>query len=202
MIENAKINISITGKHVGFKCILPIDIITALGITATSNTVSLVYNESTYNLEVRKSNKIIFKNLTATEKALQIKKFESIFKEYSSDKASLIKEMEKYFNVSYRTIYRYLQEPIDDKELENIELIEKQEKLRRNIDIFFTLLNGQLTPFLTIPTKLGIWLLEGLSYESLHIKTAYDLYKRNFSVPVILNMDESKKVLYIKKDII
>lgn len=71
-----------------------------------------------------------FKKLSTYEKTLQVKKYESLYKDEYKNKTALINAMKEYFDIkSTPTVYKYLREDVDSKELDGINLIKKENGL-------------------------------------------------------------------------
>ena len=138
-----------------------------------------------------------FDDLLKEQKQLQIKKFQQLYEKKFQQKKNLFNAIEEYFSISYRTAYRYLQEDISPEELKDVELIDKQTDVSRNINVMFVNINNVIVPTITIPTNLGVLFLEGKTYEELGIKSAYEIFNENFSIPI--SMEKIGKKIVINK---
>lgn len=195
--KESKVNITVTNNYSNFKCRIPLEWLEIMGINQKDKEINLFYSNKI--LFIRKPTVINFKDLTIHQKSLQIKKFELLHGYKYDQKKDLMREMEQYFNISYRTAYRHLKEDVSLEDLNNVKLIEKQEKNTRNINIMFVKIKNSLMPVITIPTNLAILLLENKNYEELGIKSAYEIYKKNFSCPVEMELNEETKIITIKR---
>jgi hypothetical protein len=195
--KESKVNVTVTNNYSNFKCRLPLEWLELLNINQDDKEINLTYIEN--KLYVRKPRANKFRELSITEKSLQMKKFELLYGYKYSPKKDLLNMMEEYFNISYRTAYRCLKENVDLEKLKKVELIEKQEKNSRNINVMFVKNKQSIMPIITIPTNLAILLLEGKPYEELGIKSAYEIYKKNLSRPILMELDEINKCIIITR---
>jgi hypothetical protein len=195
--KESKVNVTVTNNYANFKCRLPLEWLNVIGINQENKEINICYKDN--KLYIRKTKIKKFRELSSMEKKLQIKKFEILYSHLYEHKKDLIDKMEEYFNISYRTAYRHLQEKVSTEELKEVKLIDKQEENTRNINIMFVKINQTITPTITVPTNLAILLLEGKSYEELGIKSAYEIYKKNFSCPIIMQLDENNKYISMER---
>lgn len=197
MKKDGNINISVTNNYCNFKCGIPMEWLKIIDVNSNQKGINISYRDK--KLFITKQSYKEFRELSPKEKNLQIKKYELLYSSKYKQKKELISKMEEYYDISYRTAYRHLKETINQNELNDVELIESQKKDSRNINVMYVQISKYIIPIITIPTNVAILFLKGKTYDELGIKSAYEIYSKNVSCPIILNLNEISKVITIEK---
>lgn len=192
MKKTSNIYVTLTNDIANFKVRLPWNWLQKLGLTETDKEICISYKDK--KLVISKAKEVLFANLSKHEKVLQIKKYEQM-NGYKYDRVKdLMEEMEEYFKVTYRTIYRYSKENVSLEELENVQLIQEQNENAKNVNIIL----NNTTSALTIPTNLAVLFLQEKRYEELGITNATQIYGENINIPITLTMEDN--FIYIEKE--
>lgn len=221
MQKQSNIYVTLTNNVVNFKIRIPWQWCKDIGVTEEDRSICIGYKNNKLCIEKRELN--LFSTLDKKEKTLQIKKYmekyynENIVLRNISSKETpskeeiklikkqnklLIKEMEDYFKVSYRTIYRYMNEEASE-EVRNTDLIEEQDDSIKKVGIIISKhINERtktetITATLTIPTNLAILLLsQGRNHTELGIKTVTEFYDKATKIPVITEIKDKRIYIY------
>lgn len=190
---------TVTNNHLNLKLRLPPDWIKLLKITKENKKIRISINKDNM-LIIEKATDITFRELSVYDKCLQIQKCYALSSPQKTLEKDVIESISEYYNITTRTVYRYLKELVLQDDLKNVKLLPKQNKDYRNINIMFSDSDsGSEQTFITIPTIFSIKFLTGKSYEELKIKSAYDLFKSKFRIKgKIKYMGKEQLILVIK----
>lgn len=223
MQKQSNIYVTIANNTADFKVRIPWRWCKEIGLTEEDKAVCISYKDN--RLFIEKKELDLFSNLDKNNKILQIKKYIQVFIEKNSEYKSLLekmdltseeikfmkkqnkllmKEIENYFDISNRTVKRYMYEEVKISDVENIKLLPKQCENIKKVNIMLSkYVNNDtktetITSTLKIPTSFAILLLEGKDYKELGIKTATEIFDSNVNIPVILEKKNDK--IFIIKD--
>lgn len=191
-VNKSNIYLSIVNETANFKMRLPQFWCKEIGINEKEKEICISIEDD--KLVIKKATNKLFLKLDKKEKALQIKKYE-LMNGYKHTKKELIEEMEEYYQVSYRTIYRLLKEEVDLEELENVKLLDKQDPLERNVNVILSNYKNSIIYTVSIPTNLAMIFLRGKTYDELGIKTAVEIYNENTKIAIEMELLDNKIVI-------
>ena len=134
-IKKISIKRSITNNYATYKIELPHEYLQELDLLGEDSSVNIAYKNK--KLIITKATKKLYSDFSANEKTAQIHKYREMYGNGKVGK-ELIGEIEQYFGVSYRTVYRALKEEVAPNVLADTELIDKQSDDNKNIKVFFS----------------------------------------------------------------
>lgn len=134
-IKQISIKRSITNNYATYKIELPHEYLQELELLGEDSTVNITYKNN--KLIITKATMKLYNDLSSSEKVAQIHKYRNLYGNGKVGK-ELISEIEKYFGISYRTVYRALKENVTPDILAETELIDKQSDDNKNIKVFFS----------------------------------------------------------------
>lgn len=195
MNKASNIYITITNNVVNFKVRIPWEWCKEIGITEKEKGINIRYENN--NLFIKKTDNVLFSDLSVNEKILQINKYKYLYRNNYDRQKDFFKDLEKYFNITYRTAYRYLSKEILKEDLDKVELLSKQIKHTRNVNLMLQKGVESITVILTIPSALAIVFLQGKTSEELGIKNIIEIYDKNTSIPINMSLDNNNKQILL-----
>lgn len=193
MYKSSNVYVSITNNVVNFKVRIPWDWCKEIGITEKEKEINIRYENA--KLIIEKANKVLFSDLSKKDKMLQLNKYKELYGNNYEKQKDFFKDLEEYFQITYRTAYRYLNEKILKEDLKQVELLDKQNKHSRNVNLMFRKGVETITVVLTIPSALAIIFLKGQTCEELGIKNITEIYNENTSISINMNLDNKQIIL-------
>lgn len=195
--KNGKIVIT-ASKYPNFKCRLPIRYLEYIGLKKHEK-INIKYDHKKNILIIKKAAEKGFKDLSAKERYLQIKKYEKCNAKKYETKKSLMNDIGEYFSITYRTIYRICneisEEDISEEEINDTKLMKKQCAEERNIGVIIS-----NVPVISIPTNIAISFLESKSSEQLNLKSSVDKYQEYKAIDIKLKLFDNKEIIITKED--
>ena len=134
-IKKIGIKRSITNNYATYKIELPHEYLQELDLLGEDSSVNIAYKNK--KLIITKATKKLYNDLSSSEKIAQIHKYRDMYGIGKVGK-ELIGDIENYFGISYRTVYRALKENVTSDVLAGTELIDKQSEDNKNIKVFFS----------------------------------------------------------------
>lgn len=188
--KEGTINTNIHSNRINFECkTIPLQWFKDIGI----------YDDMVINLSIqdnrviiRKANTKLFKSLSREEKALQVKKYELLYKDNVDTQKKLVSNIAEYFNLSTRTVYRLLKEDINTSEIEEVQLLQKQSTNESNLKLYYNCKR----PVISLSKEYACILIKGKPFEELQIEKMGDIITHNETFKIRQKLRQNEIFLY------
>lgn len=189
MKNKGSLNVTTDSHFVYFKCKIPMELLSEIGVSLNDKKININLSQKT--IIIKKAITDTFNSLSTHQKCLQLKKYELINTSNFKLKKDLINSMCEYYNIKKRTAYNYLKMSVNIDEVNNTNLLDKQNDFNKNSTVIFSKVKGYIIPIINIPSEIATNFLIGKQTD----KPILEIFPDNCSYPISIECKNNEIIL-------